>query len=54
MISGHKRRLPIRLWSSFGHLRFLAKSTGRGSDFGIVSVTYNFWPKAHAAGQASE
>ena len=25
---------------------FLAKSAGRGSDFGVLSVTYDFWPKA--------
>ena len=54
MIFGHKPRLPIRLWSSFGHLRFLAKSTGHGSGFGIVSVTYDFWPQAQAAKQALE
>ena len=49
-----KRRPRVRLRSSFGHLRFLAKSAGRGSGFGVVSVTYDFWPKAQAAGQASE
>ena len=32
----------------------LAKSALRGSGFGVVSVTYDFWPKAKAAGQASE
>ena len=29
----------------------LAKSALRGSGFGVVSVTYDFWPKAKAAGQ---
>ena len=24
------------------------------SGFGVLSVTYDFWPKAEAAGQASE
>ena len=32
----------------------LAKSAGRGSAFGVVSFTYDFWPKVQAAGQASE
>ena len=54
MIFGQKRRPRVRLRSSFGHVRFLAKSAGRGSGFGAVSVTYDFWPKAQAAGQASE
>ena len=30
------------------------KSEGRGSGFEVVLVTYDFWPKALAAGQASE
>ena len=53
MSFGHKRRPRVRLRSSFGHLRFLAKSTGRGSGFEVVSVTDDFWPKAQAAGEAS-
>ena len=40
--------------STFGHLGFLAKSADRGSGYGVVSVTCDFWPKAQAAGQASE
>ena len=54
MIFGQNHRPRVRLRSSFGHLRFLAKSTGRRSGFGIVSVTYEFWPQAQAAGQASK
>ena len=54
MISGEKRRLRVRLWSSFGHLQFLAKSTGRRSGFVVASVTDDFGPKLQAAGQASE
>ena len=30
------------------------KSASRGSGFGVVSVTYDIWPKAQAAGQSSE
>ena len=29
-------------------------SADRGSGLGVVSGTYDFWPKAQAAGQASE
>ena len=54
MIFGEKRRPRVRLQSSFGHLGFLAKSGGRGSTFGVVSVTYDFWPKAQVVGQASQ
>ena len=54
MIFGQKCRPRVRLQSSFGHLSFLAKSAGRGSGFGVVSVTYEFWLKVQAAGQASE
>ena len=54
MILGRKRRPQVRLTSSFGHLWFWAKSAGHGSDFGVVSVTYDFGPKAQAAGQASD
>ena len=32
----------------------MAKTTGRESGFGVVSFTYDFWPKAQAAGQSSE
>ena len=54
MIFDPMRMSSVRLRSSFGHLLFLAKSAGRRSGFGVVSVTYYFWPKAKAAGQASE
>ena len=54
MVFGQKRRPQVRLRSTFGHLSFLAKSAGRGLGFGVVSVTHGFWPKAQAAGQASE
>ena len=54
MIFGQTRSSRARLRSSFGHLRFLAKSEGRGSGFGVVSVTDDFWPKAKATGQSSE
>ena len=54
MIFGQKGRPRVRVRSSFGNLGFLAKSAGRGSGLGIVSVTYDFWPKAQAEGQASE
>ena len=54
MIFDQKRRPRDRLWSSFGHLGILAKSAGRGSGFGVASVTYDFGPIAQAAGQASE
>ena len=54
MIFGQKCRPRVRLRSGFFHLLFLAKSAGRGSGFRVVSVTYDFWPKVQAAGQASE
>ena len=53
MIFGQKRRPRVRLWSSFLHLRFLAKSVRRGLECVVPSATYDFWPKAQAAGQAS-
>ena len=54
MIFGQKRRPRVRLRSSFVHLGVLAKSASRGSGFGVVLVTYDFWPEPQAAGQASE
>ena len=54
MIFGQKGRPRVRVRSSFGNFGFLGKSAGRGSSLGIVSVTYDFWPKAQAADQASE
>ena len=54
MIFGQRHRPRVRRHTSFGHLRFLAKGGFRGSGFGVVSVTYDFWPKTKAAGQASE
>ena len=36
MIFGQKCRPRVRLRSSFGHFRFLAKSGGCGSGFGVV------------------
>ena len=52
MIFGQKRRPRVSLFTSFGHLRFLAKSALRGSGFGVVSVSYDFWSKAQATGHA--
>ena len=54
MIFGKNTSSRVRLRRSFGNLGFLAKSAGRESGFKIVSVTYDFWPKAQAADQASE
>ena len=54
LIFGQKRRPRVRLRSSFGHSQFLAKREDRGSGFRVILVTYDFLPKAHAAGQASE
>ena len=54
MIFGQKGRLRVRVRSSFGNLGFLAKSAGRGSSFGVGSVTYDFSLKAEGVGQASE
>ena len=54
MILGQKRRPRVRLLCSRGHLRFWAQSAGRGSGFGVVSVTQDFGPKSQAAGQALE
>ena len=54
MILGQKCWPRVRLRSSFGHLRFLAKGAGCGSGFGVVLVTYDFWPKEQAACQASD
>ena len=53
-IFGQKHRPRVRLWSRLGHSCFFAKSAGRVSVFGVVSFTYDFWPKVQGAGQASE
>ena len=54
IIFGQNRRPRVKLRSSFSHLGFFSKTAGRGSGFGVLSVTYDFCPKAQAAGQASE
>ena len=46
MILGQIRRPRVRLLSSFCYLSFWAQSAGRGSGFGVVSITYDFGPKA--------
>ena len=50
MIFVQNRGPRVLVRSSFGHLGFLAKNADRGSGFGVVSVTRDFWPKAQAAG----